>query len=197
MSKRVLALVTLLVLTVSAYSQTTCSLTAATAPSVRGLRLAMSTDEVLVLFPGSAKRKEMMAAVEKAKAATGSEPVYLSFYPATDSGKEQFAGVESVSAGFLKGRVADFTVVYGAATWSAIDDWVAKLSETFKLPAAQNWAVGPSENPNKVLRCEGIAMEASIQGGSASIRILSIEVLRAFQDRTTAAEERQRRDMKP
>lgn len=201
MSKRVMALFTLMVLTVSAFSQTPassrCSLTVANAPSVRGLKLGMSTDELLALFPGSAKRREMMGAVEKAKASSGGEPVYLLFYPATDSGKEQFSGVESVSAGLLNGRVADISVVYGGATWSAIDDWVAKLSETFKLPAAQNWTVGPSENPNKVLRCEGIAVEALTQGGSASIRILSLEILRGLQDRSNAAEEKRRREMKP
>jgi hypothetical protein len=157
----------------------------------------MSTADLLALFPGSAKRKEIMAAVEKAKAAPAGEPVYLSFYPATDAGKEQFAGVDSVSAGLLSGRVADLSVVYGGATWSNIDDWVAKLSETFNLPAAQSWVVGPSENPNKVLRCDGITIEAAIQGGSASIRILSAEILKAIQDRTSAAEERKRREIKP
>lgn len=201
MNKRVLALFTLMVLTVSAYSQTPgsskCSLTATNAPSVRGLRLGMSTDELLALFPGSAKRKEMAADVEKAKAAAGGEPGYLSFYPATDSGQEQFAGVDSVSAGLLNGQVADFTVVYGGATWSAIDGWVAKLSETFKLPGAQGWVTGPSETPNRVLQCEGITIEAAIQGGSASIRILKTEILKAMQDRTYAAEEKKRREMKP
>lgn len=201
MIRRVMALFTLMVLTVSAYSQTPgnagCSLTAADAPSVRGLRLGMSAGDLLALFPGSAKRREMMGAVEKAKAASGGELVYLSFYPATDSGKEQFAGVDSVSTGLINGQVADFTVVYGAATWSAIDDWVAKLSETFKLPAAQSWVAGPSEAPNKVLLCNGILIEAAIQGGSASMRILSMEVLKVIQDRTTAAEEKKRREMKP
>lgn len=200
MSKRVMGLFTLMVLTVSAYSQTPsnyrCSLTAATAPSVRGLRLGMSTDELLALFPSSTKRKDIREALEKAKAATASEPVYLSFEPARDSGKEQFVGVDSVSAGLLKGRVTDFGVVYVGATWT-IDEWVAKLSESFGLPAPSDWVQGPSENPNKVLKCDAIVIEAAIQGGSASIRILNPEALKGTGDRANAADEKRRRETKP
>ena len=198
--KHVLTLLTLISLTVSADAQTpesNCRLTAADAPTVRGLRLGTSTDDLLALFPAGAKRNEVKGAVAKAKSTGGGEVVFLSFYPATDSGKEQFAGVESVSAGLLNGRVADFTVLYGGVTWSAVDDWVAKLAETFKLPAAQTWMAGPNETPNKILRCDGIAIEAAIQGGSASIRVSSAEALKIMSDRANASDERKRREMKP
>ena len=200
MSKRVMALFTLMVLTVSAYSQTSggrCSLTAASAPSVRGLKLGMTADELLALFPAAAKRNDTIEAVKKAKAATAGEVVYLSFNPAIDSGKEQFAGVESVGAGLLNNRVSDFSVVYGGASWTNIDDWIAKLAEAFKLPAAEAWAIGPSETPNKVLRCDQMSIEAAIQGGSAAIRVLNTGSQKAMQDRTKAAEEKQRREIKP
>lgn len=197
MSKRVMALFTLLFLTVSAYSQTPansrCSLTAANAPSVRGLRLGMTTDELLALFPGGAKRKDLKDTIEKAKAATSRDVVYISFNPASDSGKAQFDGVDSVGAGLLRGRVTDLSVVYIGATWTSIDVWVAKLSEAFNLPAAQAWVVGPSETPNKVLMCDGILVEAEIQGGSASIRLRTTETARG----ENAAEEKQRRETKP
>lgn len=198
MSKHVMALLPLMVLTVSAYSQTSgdsnCSLTATNAPTVRGLRLGMTTDQLQAVFPGSLKRKEIRDALKKAQATTNIEPVYLSFDPALDSGKEQFAGVDSVSAGLLNGRVVDFTVLYGGATWSAVDGWVAKLAEAFKLPGAQSWKVGPSETPNKVLVCDGIAIEAAVLGGGASIRILHKTMQ---SDLANAAEEKRRREMKP
>ena len=200
MRKRVMAFFTIVVVPLSAYSQTPsqsrCSLTEASSPIVRGLRLGMTTDQLLALFPASAKRKETRDAVEKAMAATGNQPVYLSFDPSTDSAKE-FAGVESISAGLYKGRVTDLSVVYSGATWRTTDEWLAKVSEAFKLPAAQDWTVGPSENPNKVLNCDGIEIEAAIQGGSASIRIRNTAHLRGIEERAAAAEERKRREIRP
>ena len=138
----------------------------------------------------------MKDTLERARAA-GSEVVYLSFDPATDAGRDRFAGVESVGVGVYKGRVADFTVVYGGATWRTIDEWVAKLSESFNLPGGQEWVAGPSENPNKVLRCGNIEIEAAIQGGSGSIRVRNTEPLREAQERARAEEERRRRAFKP
>ena len=205
MNKLAIAFVALAFVTVTAISQASnprparpkCNLTEATAPSVRGLRLGMSTQQLLASFPGSSKRREMKDAVEKAKAATGNEAAYLVFDPATDGDPQQFGGVESVSAGLNKGRVIDLTIQYGGATWRGIDEWVAKLSESLKLQGAGDWTVGPSENPNKVLRCEGIEIEAAIQGGGSSIRIRNTEYVKADAERANAVEEKKRREIKP
>src|SRR5437763_14678952 len=70
-----------------------CNLTEATAPAVRSLRLGMSVDQVVGLFPGSAKRKEIREALEKVRASTGNEPGMLALAPAAAAGGERFAGV--------------------------------------------------------------------------------------------------------
>ncbi len=178
------------------HAQSRCNLTEANAPVVRGIRLGMSTDQLLALFPGSSKRKEMKDAIERARAASN-DIVYLSFDPAIDAGGNQFAGVTSVGVGIYRGRVADFTIFYVGATWGTIDEWVAKLSESFNLPGGQAWEAGPSENPNKVLRCSGIEIEAAIQGGSASIKVTNTGPLKDAQERARTEEERRRRTFKP
>jgi len=177
-------------------AQNRCTLTEATSPNVRGLRLGMSTQQLLALFPGITKKKEMKDAIEKAKSATGAEAAYLGFDPATEGDAQQFAGVGSVSAGLYKARVVDFSVQYIGAAWT-VDAWIAKLSETFKLPSAQDWVVGPNEAPNKVLKCDGILIEAAIQGGSATIRVRNTEDLKEIDERTKAAEEKKRQEIKP
>lgn len=174
-----------------------CAITEANAPSVRGLRLGMSAEQVLGLFPGSSKRREIKDAVDKAKAGTSSDATYLSFNPATDGASQQFAGVESAMVGVHKGRVVDLGIQYGDATWRNIDEWIAKVSEALKLPGAQDWTPGPSENPNKVLRCDGVIIEAAVQGGGSSIRIRNTAYFREIDDRTRAAEEKKRQDAKP
>ena len=175
-------------------AQSRCSLTETSSPSVRGIRLGMNTEQVLALFPGISKKNEMKDAVEKAKTATRDETVYLSFDPATDASGDKFAGVDSVSVGLSKGRVVDFSVQYGGPSWRTVDEWVGKLSESFNLPGAQNWAVGPNESPNKVLKCAGIEIEAAIQGGGGSIRIRNTA---GAEERPAAGEAKKRREFKP
>jgi len=176
--------------------QARCNLTEANGPTIRGLRLGMSASEVLALFPGVTKKKEMKEALDNAKSTSGSETVSLGLDPA-DAVKGHFAGVQSVSAGLYKARLVDYTIQYGGPTWRTIDEWVAKLSETLNLPGAQAWIAGPSENPNKVLKCEGIEIEAGTQGGGGSIAVRNTAYLKGMEERTDAAEEKKRREFKP
>lgn len=177
-------------------TQSRCSLTEAGAPGVRDIRLGMSLDQLLALFPGGNKRRELRDALAKAKAATGNETVTLAFDPAADGGGERFAGVESVAVGVYQSRVVDFNVLYVGTTWRTIDEWVAKLTEAYKLPDASGWVVGPSESPNKTLRCKGVEIEAAIQGGGSSIRVRNTEYLKGTEP-AQAGEERKRREFKP
>jgi len=177
--------------------QARCNLTEANAPTIRGLRLGMSASEVLALFPRVTKNKEMKEAIDKAKSTSGSETIYLAFDPAADAVKGQFAGVQSVSAGFYKARLVDFSIQYGGPTWRNIDEWVGKLSETLNLPASQAWMAGPSETPNKVLKCDGIEIEAATQGGGAWIAVRNTAYLKGMEEQTNSAEEKKRREFKP
>lgn len=205
MKKTTIAFLILAWIGIPAYAQVTgqqsaqpkCPATEADSPTVRGVRLGMTVEQVLVLFPAAIKRKEARPAIEKAKAANSSDTVYMSFDPATDSGKQQFVGVDSVSVGTYKGRVVDFSVLYLGPTWKNIDEWIGKLSEAFNLPGAQEWAVGPDETPNKLLKCSGIEIEGAIQGGSGSIRIRNTEYLKGMDERANAHEEKKKREFKP
>lgn len=174
-----------------------CNLTEANSPNVRGIRLGMSTDQLLALFPGSAESKEIKAALEHAKMHGANETLYLSFAPADYSTKDRFASIDSVAVVLYKGRAIDFTVVYLGTTWSNIDQWVAKLSGSFKLPGSREWTPGPSEMPNKVLKCNGFEIEAATAGGSASIRVRSEAQTKEMEKRAEAEEERRRHEFKP
>ena len=201
MKKLAIAFFTVGFMTMSAYSQATtqpgCSLTEATSPGIRGLRLGMTTQQVLALFPGSTKRREIKDALEKARATTRDEAVYLVFDPATDAGTGDFADVGSVSAGLHKGKVMDLGIQYVGPPWGTIDEWIAKLSEAFQLPGAQSWKAGPNEAPNRVLKCNGIEIEAVIQGGGGSVRLRNTDLFKEIEERAKAAEEKKRRDFKP
>ncbi|MEN3335689.1 MAG: hypothetical protein V7641_5054 [Blastocatellia bacterium] len=204
MKKIAIAFFTLSLLTIPNYglaidplpAQSKCSLMETNSPGIRGLRLGMSLEQLLAAFPGSSKRREMKDAIERAKTAGSGEVVQLAFDPATDAGGDRFAGIDYVSAGIYKGRVADFYVIYVGPTWRSIDEWVTKLSEIFNLPNPQEWMAGSNENPNRILKCGGIEIEAAVQGGGASIRVRNTESMGA-QEQTRGEEERRRRAFKP
>jgi hypothetical protein len=160
------------------FARPKCNLTEATSPNISGLRLGMSTQQLLALFPNAGKRRDIKDALLTAKAAGAGQTAYLTFDPATDGSKDQFPGIDSVSAGLQKDRVVDLNVSYVGTSWGLIDDWVAKLSERFKLPGAQDWVTAPSENPNKVLKCDGVEIEAAIQGGGASMRLRNTQAVK-------------------
>ena len=178
-------------------NQSNCVLTAANSPTVRDIRLGMSLQQVLALFPASSKRKELMDAVERAKTAAVNEAVYLMFEPANDGSSDRFAGVDSVMVGVYKGQVVDFNVSYVGPTWRTVDEWVEKLRQTWGLPGVQAWAVGPNENPNKVLKCQGVEIEAGIQGGGGSVRIRNTAYNKGIEDSKEAGEEKKKREFKP
>ena len=172
-------------------AQSNCMLT------VRGIRLGMSLEQLLALFPASSKKKETRDVIEKAKTAANNETVYVAFDPVSEGSSGQFSGVDSVSVGIYKGQVVDFTVLYGGPTWRTIDEWVNKLAETFKLPNAKGWTEGPSENPNRMLKCKTVIIEAEIQGGGGSIRVRDTEHNKEMEKQKEAGEEKKRRDFKP
>ena len=174
----------------SQVAQSRCSLTEATAPEIHGIKLGSSVDQVVALFSSSIKSKDMKDAIAKAKAADASETVYLAFDP-------DDAGIDSIAVGFGRGRVVDFSIAYGGVTWRNVDEWVAKLAETLKLPGGQAWTPGPSETPNKVLRCSGVEIEAAILGGGSQIRVRNTQFSRTADERNAAAEEKKRREFKP
>jgi hypothetical protein len=164
--------------------------------TVREIRLGMSLQQLLTLFPSSSKRKEMRDALDRAKATTGNEIVYLLFDPTNDGSKERFAGIDSIWVGVYKGQVVDFTVLYIGATWRTVDEWVEKLRDAFGLPSAQGWIVGSNENPSKILKCKGVEIEAGIQGGSGTIRVRNTEN-RGKEEGKESGEERKRQEFKP
>jgi hypothetical protein len=174
-----------------------CDLKEANSPSIRGVRLGMTPAQALAVFPGARERTEIEEALKGIKAGGHGEVVYLTFYPAADAPKGDFAGVDSVSVGVHDGRVIDLLVIYVGISWSSVDEWVGKLSETLRLPGLRSWAVGPSEMPNKVLKCKGVEVEAGIQGGGASIRIRNTAALNAVEDSHNAGEKKERRMFRP
>jgi len=91
-----------------------CSLTPAQAPTIRGIKIGMSTEEILSLFPESNQRPDIKAALVQADGypnyGVASLFFQLSGYPSL--AKDRFAGIDGISVKLFDGRVAELRVYY-------------------------------------------------------------------------------------
>jgi hypothetical protein len=184
-------------------SQQKCTLTLAKSPAIRGLKLGMSTEQLLALFPESSQRPDIKQEIDNAQSFPNYGVARLSFkpseYPA--SFKDRFTGVDSIYVRLLDGQVAEFQVIYAGQTsrprgpsWPNVDAFIAKLSEAFALPATRDWLYN---GDSKALKCSGFEIHASISSGGGTILLVNTLYENSVRQRAMADEERRRLEFKP
>jgi hypothetical protein len=152
--------------TAAAQEKSPCTLTLAGAPDIKGIRLGMTADEVLALFPGSKEDAEVRADL------SATRPFGVSGFlirVAKYESKEKFAGINQITFKLLDGRVSSFTLGYNGPEYSHVDKFVAKFIEGKNLPAADQWeAYVGMDNNLKILKCTEfeIRVFAGGQGGN-------------------------------
>ena len=191
---------------VSTFSQTsnqsTCNLTITQSPTVRGIRLGMSAEEVFALFPGGAESPEnknaMLSAQVPPNYGVASLYFYLWAYPPPS--KERFSGIDSISITLFDGRATKISVAYTGypkgPSWSTVDDFITKLSDAFALPGAKDWLQSGGDLYSKTLKCSGFEIRASNKG-NASMALSNNSYTETVRQRAVADEERKRREFKP
>jgi hypothetical protein len=209
--KRILLATVIFALTaLSAYSQTqtpspgtsACKLAVAQAPAIRGVKLGMKTNDVLALFPGSAENNDIRSAIAKAEGFPNFGLASIWVFPGEYSTKDRFAGISVFRFSFVDGRLHQYEVDYeappGGPVWRRVDDWVAKLADTFNLPSATAWTVEQNLPDRKSLKCDGFQMRASNMNFRGNLSVSTLDTpLQKQQERRAAYEDKLRRDFKP
>lgn len=181
--------------------ESTCSAALARSLTIRGIHLGMSADEVLALFPGARERADISAAL--AKTQNPQAPDFgvgnLYFQSSDFPGQARFKDVESFQLTLFDGRLVQWWVNYVDSNkgpyWPNVDDWVAKVSEAFNLPAPKEWA---TENMGtKRLKCDPYEIQVSLNGGRPAILVFDSSYVSEVQARVKAAQEKKRREFKP
>lgn len=173
------------------------------APAVRGIRLGMTTEDLLALFPGSASENGISQAVAKAANYPNFGVTGMQINPSHYSTKERFAGIGYLNFLILDGRLAQFEVNYlGPApygpTWRNIDDFITKITDAFELPAAKNWTAQAYNPSTKELKCDGFQLSASNVNLRGSFTVATIDApFKVQQQRLATFEEKARRDFRP
>ena len=210
MNRLVITLAAIVSIAVPTFSQTSnqspCGLTINQSPTVRGIKLGMTAEQVFALFPESAERPENKNAMSAAESSPnyGVARLYfqLSQYPSSARGK--FAGIDSISTTLFDGRVTEVRVDYAGPNsypsrgpaWPSVDDFIAKLSEAFALPGAKDWLQSVSQF-SRTLKCGGFEIQASNLNRSGSISLRNNSYQETVNQRAAADEERRRREFKP
>lgn len=158
--------------------KTTCTLTMAAAPDIKGLRLGMTPDEVLALFPGSKDDAEVRSSLSRAPSEFGVSSFLIR--PAQYQSKERFAGVNQITFTLLDGRVSSFSVGYNGPEYSHVDKFVAKAVEGTSLPPADQWeAYVGMDTQLKTLKCKDFEVRVFAGGQDGNLNYVLMRDLEA------------------
>ena len=169
-----------------------CSLTLASAPPVNGLKLGMTTDEVLALFPGSKDDAEVKSNLAPPPIKLGASSFVIR--PAKFESSEKFAGIGQITFTFLDARMSDLTVGYDGPEYSHVDKFVTKFVEGTSLPPAEEWEVYVGlDNQLKTLTCSDFEVRVFAGGPGGNLNYVSMRDLEAdkkLKDRRKKAREK-------
>ena len=157
-------------------SNALCQLTLAGAPDLNGIRLGMTPDEVLALFPGSKDDAEVQNYLSRRPSQFGVSE--LAIKPARFESKEKFTGINQITFALLDGRVSTFTVNYGGPEYSHVDKFVSKFIDGKNLPPPDQWeAYVGMDNQLKTLKCAEFEIRVFAGGSGGNLNYVLMKDL--------------------
>jgi hypothetical protein len=163
----------------------TCNLPLTQAPTIRGLRLGMTVEELIELFPG-ANPNELKGKAEQAKG----EPAlgYLNFDFPGSQHKDRLEG-QSLYINLFDGKVTSFRISYSFTNHSrtgqifSSEQFLDKLIGVFDLPAKEYWQ---QSSGNINLQCRGFRVNGYV---GSNLGVSVFDTSKAPEEKT-----KQRRD---
>jgi len=169
-----------------------CSLVMHQAPVINGLRLGMTPEQVLLLFPGSKEDAEVSSSLSRPASPLGVSGFVIR--PDKYQSKEKFAGITQITFTLLDGRVSVFNVGYNGPEWPHVDRFVAKFTEGTNLPAPDAWeAYVGMDTQMKTLTCKDFEIRIFAGGKGGNLNYVLIRDLLAektLKDRRAKAREK-------
>jgi hypothetical protein len=160
-------------------------LTLSQSPVINGLKLGMTPDEVLALFPGSRTDEEVRRDLSMPPTRLGVS--HFRIIPARYSTKSKFDRITQINFTLFDGRVSTLYVGYDGPVWGHVDEFVTAFSQGRKLPAADEWeAYVGMDTELKTLNCK--EFEIRLFAGSKNVNINYTQVrdlvaLQKFEER--------------
>jgi hypothetical protein len=144
------------------------------APDVAGLKLGMTIEQVLSLFPGSETDKEIRASLSRPVNKFGVKTLVI--HPAKFSADKKFDGVNQIVLTFLDGRISTLNVSYSGPVWANVNEFVSKFAQEKGLPGSDSWdAKSGVDNQLKTLKCSDF--EISVFAGGENVNFNYVKML--------------------
>ena len=154
-----------------------CTLKLPEAPPLNGLKLGMTPEQVLALFPGSKDEPELRSALSTSPGRFGNSSFLIT--PSKYASAEQYKGISRFTFSFLDGHVSNFTISYNGPEWPDIDKFIENFVEGKHLPPADQWAPYEGVNQMKTLTCNGFSIQIFAGGEGGSSNYVLVEDLEA------------------
>jgi hypothetical protein len=158
-------------------------LSVAQSPEIGGLRLGMTMEQVLALFPGIKNDAEVRSSLARPASQFGEQSFVIK--PGKYSSRNRFDRASQITVTILDGRVSTFSISYDGPVWDHVDSFVAKFSAETRLPGVDSWdAYAGMDTQLKTLRC--MDFEISLFAGGNSVNMNYVQI------RDTSAQQRLR-----
>lgn len=178
-----------------ASAQSRCKLKPEQAPEIRGIRLGMSAEQLLSLFPEGSNQQNITAAIRNAKSVESYGVSRFELRPDNTTANPRFEGVNYIHVELLDTRITSFHIEYKGFEWENVSQFVRGLSEGLRLPI-EFWDSGASSSH---MTCDGFRIDAYATTGSTQsiVRVVDTSTPQIVEDRRAAAREKVRQTFKP
>ena len=170
-----------------------CGLTRAQAPEIRGIRLGITSQQLLAMFPDDANHQRINEAIKQSKRADQYGFGRFDLRSDIETRDPRFAGVNYISIEMVDERVTTLTIAYAGPEWNTVGQFVAKLSEALHLPLA-SW--DPGTESSQSLKCDGFMVNAYL-GQENTVRVLDTSARGVVANRRQMVKEKERQAFRP
>ena len=169
------------------------ALSMAQAPVVSGLKLGMKVEDVLALFPGS--RKDKQVRLELARPANRFGMSGFTITPRKYSSETESDLANQIVLRLLDGRVYSLYVGTDNPVWEHVDEFVTKFSEENGLPGVDYWEAHDGlDGQLKTLKAKDF--ELSVFAGGQNVEINYVRLIDAVAQRKLKARQAESRAQK-
>ena len=197
MKKSVALILLLFTVKVSAWGQGSCDITADQSPAIRGFRLGMTLDQLYELVPEARNDMNIIKALDQNKRQQLPSKLFIGF-----SGSQfpynsipRFQNITGIVLRFFNDQLTDLSVQYAGPSWNSANEFIAKLRESFVLPAAEDWK---GNNVDKEIRCKDFVLQVRAQNNSGGyMSITDTTSVKKMDDAIKASLEKARKEFKP
>ena len=155
-----------------------CTLNMTQAPAIKRLKLGMTTDEVVAIFPGGKDDPDMRTQLSRPPTQFGATE--LAIRPGMLATQPEFNGISRITLSLLDGRVSAFSVHYNGPQWPHVDKFVEKLVGELDLPPSEQWeAYAGQDTQLKTLTCADFSIRVNAAGEGGNLNYVSMTDLEA------------------